>query len=149
MLWTPKGILGKSMPSCAPKSATLPVKVEGRSRHSVPVGPAKVTSPDRAPWLPAPWRRRSWPARCPASARRLAGRIRRGKHERNLKVRRERGRRDLNALAVLRELGLRLYEEEQGYVGRLALRATTDVAGVVDSEIEVKKSASVISRLLV
>ena len=37
---------GRSMLSCAPKSATLPVKVEGWSSHSVPVGPAKVTWPE-------------------------------------------------------------------------------------------------------
>ena len=41
VVWTPKGIL-----SCMPKSATLPVKVEGRSSQSVPVGPAKVTWPE-------------------------------------------------------------------------------------------------------
>jgi hypothetical protein len=46
VVWTPKGIPGKSMLSCAPKSATLPVNVEGRSSHSVPVGPAKVTFPE-------------------------------------------------------------------------------------------------------
>ena len=44
--WAPKGMPGRSMLSCAPKSATLPVKVEGWSSHSVPVGPAKVTSPE-------------------------------------------------------------------------------------------------------
>ena len=45
VVWVPKGILGKSMLSCAPKSATLR---EGRgwSSHSVPVGPAKVTFPE-------------------------------------------------------------------------------------------------------
>ena len=45
-VWTPKGTPGRSMLSCAPKSATLPVKVEGVSSHSVPVGPANVTWPE-------------------------------------------------------------------------------------------------------
>ena len=44
VVWTPKRMPGRSMLSCAPKSATLPVKVDGLSSHSVPVGPAKVTS---------------------------------------------------------------------------------------------------------
>ena len=47
VVWRPNRMPGRSMLSCAPKSATLPVKVEGWSSHSVPVGPAKVTWPIR------------------------------------------------------------------------------------------------------
>jgi|SRR4029077_3939432 hypothetical protein len=43
VVWWPKRMPGRSMLSCAPKSATLPVKVEEWSSHSMPVGPAKVT----------------------------------------------------------------------------------------------------------
>ena len=41
-----KGINGRSMLSCAPKFATLPVKIEGLLIHRVPVGPSKVTLPE-------------------------------------------------------------------------------------------------------